>query len=359
MKRVLFTDAHCHTFSQFSKQEGETQNMRLFHALEAIRQVREYCDQNSVKEVWFLGDLFEEREVIRTEVMNGVFDEIEKLAKGRKLTFLTGNHDFDWKELHSALHSLRSLGVTVYENNIHLPSPVDVDTRVAFVPYTNDPEVVRRAVESLCAFDAKHRILLGHLAVEGAVVGWHEYQPPIGISPSVFKPLIEKGGVVRLGHYHKRQEVMPGVEYIGALIPRTFAEAGNVPGFTVLDFQDGHVKEEFVEVSAPQFVILREGDDDWMGIDPDRGSTLLTGNYVRYDGERRDEEEKIRQAIKRHMPRAITFNWTRSYKKEARLPEVKPTTELPEMIEKYVTQEKGPLDDKKLVDVGLKTSETV
>ncbi|GAI86653.1 unnamed protein product [marine sediment metagenome] len=93
-KFVVWSDLHSHNYARYSTPINGV-NSRLVDGLNVIHEVKDFCVENTVKNAFFLGDLFHARFKIDVEVFNAVYSALAKFQdEGIMLWLLAGNHDF-------------------------------------------------------------------------------------------------------------------------------------------------------------------------------------------------------------------------------------------------------------------------
>ena len=231
--------------------------------------------------------------------------------------------------MESALYSLQEVVSRVVEEPV---KPfAEAGNGILLLPYTEDYATVRALLDKYSP-----RIVLGHLAVTGAVVGRHEYQPKEGISPDCLNPEI----LILLGHYHKRQVVASNLRYIGSAMAIDFNDANEQKGFTILDTET--LETEFVPVGTTRFRILQQGG-------------LVDSSYendiVRVDHSGDVDEEATRATLLERGAAAVIFKRTVARQVEQRVTD--PETDLVGCMKEYVSRNNTTgLSSERLVELG-------
>jgi DNA repair exonuclease SbcCD nuclease subunit len=188
-----------------------------------------YLEQNQIKVVYQLGDLFDRRKYINfnslAECKRYFFDELK--ARGIQLITLLGNHDIFWKE--SLAVNAQSLILGEYDNITVIDKPTRIhedNASIDLIPWIckeNENEVFEFINSS------KSDLCIGHFEFAGfpmhkGMLSEH------GLSREMF----EKYERVLSGHYHTRSKE-DNIEYIGTPYEMTWSDYDDDKGFSVFD----------------------------------------------------------------------------------------------------------------------------
>lgn len=191
------------------------------------------------------GDITNDKAILRGEVVNRLIETmLYAKSKQVEVFLLVGNHSLlNEKGKDHALNFLKPYA-TIIDSHAYVWFG---DTRVTLIPYQNDPEKLKSAIE--------HRhadILIMHQGFLGAQMGDY-IQDKTSIDPALVKDF-----TVISGHYHRHQtltsikakeaEMYPmGVgtmTYIGSPFTTSFGEANDGPkGFLVLNSDGTYTRE--------------------------------------------------------------------------------------------------------------------
>ena len=341
MKVGLFADLHLHPYARFSSVSERGLNSWVERGLDVLERVYSECDSRSIKDVWCLGDLFHVGARLSTRMFNEVYRFFEaKQLDGFKTILIAGNHDQLARSGDDiALFSLKS----VVDSIINRPVINQLCGRpILFLPYTEDYMLLQELLKQLQAMivEDNQKLIVGHLAVEGARVGRHEYQPKEGCHLG----LLEVADLVLLGHYHKRQILSKQVQYIGSVMATSFSDANEDKGFTILDTVD--VTTEFVPIESIGFSVFE--DNELQSSLIARGG--YTGRIVRVDYSSELNESETRQLMLERGATAVIFNRQTVKQVEQRVTD--PDTDLDSCIQEYVDRNDDGLDSNRLVSLG-------
>ena len=221
MKCIIFSDLH---IAQHKKQQS-----RLNHCLEVLQWVFDVAKKQNVKNILFAGDLFQDRKLIDIMSYQRTFEVFQKnmsAADRPNVYLLLGNHDlfyFEKKDI-SSVYPLSSInGITVVNEPCSL---LIEDQEIGFLPYTHNPLADLDKIR----IKAKRKILIGHVAVHGALLNMmygnvadvqiEGDNEMTFVGPEIF----DNYDRVFLGHYHAAQELSKTVEYVGSPLQLNFGE---------------------------------------------------------------------------------------------------------------------------------------
>lgn len=244
---ALIFDAHLDNFHYRGGEINNGINERAKAVLKTIEKAIEEPGYKDVSSIIFGGDFFNVN-----MPPPPLYAESVKLVKKwigdkKKVIFLLGNHEIVNKEIPSvnALMPFEKLGAAV----ITKPTALDVDeVRIGFQPYGYDlnPELIGK-----CDY------FVAHMGISMQEVFLEQ---PSYITPSAAK-LFQKKIKCRMGfygHYHESGSPTEEVEMVGALVPRSFSDAG--PNYGRVIYIDGEdvMEEKFASI---RFLEVREPED--------------------------------------------------------------------------------------------------
>ncbi len=292
-KILAFSDIHVHNWPQYSQLTSEGLNDRLLDTIACIDQVRQHALSVGAKVVLFGGDLFQQRRHVVTTAFNAAYDAFQAFKENDiELVAIDGNHDqADGAGQHHALHGLRDVCTVLDEPGWYRVGPEGHQLDVLAVPYTED----REAIKALCSSKSMlkgvkyPKILLGHLGVQGALLGADFVYR--NLADCTVEDLNAKSFDIGLiGHFHLHQKLAKNLYYIGATLQHNWGDRGQIRGFVEYDTVTKKLKQ--IETKAPKFVEL-EDVEDW----EQQGTK---GNFVRLATSREIgavEREEIRVRI--------------------------------------------------------------
>lgn len=216
-----------------------------------------FIRDNEIKDVRFLGDLYNQRAVIRTDLQRVLIKGMASLVKYAKVHIIVGNHDYDSldsKDTHSleVLPWLFGDKVSVY-NKIKF---VDGDL---FVPYVDE---YNQIYQELIDHKGEIRDVYCHVPINGFMLTPF-HKETNGVPPDWFKGI---NGRVYAGHFHGQQS-SENIIYPGSLFVNSFAEAGMMPAILVCsDKVDTVTIDKFVD-GVPLYYVFNVKNMDEIGRD--------------------------------------------------------------------------------------------
>jgi DNA repair exonuclease SbcCD nuclease subunit len=241
MKIVVFSDAHVHKFTPFAT-VIDGMHSRVYWCLKAINDVMQYAKNNNIKDVFFLGDMFENKSYLDTGVLDLVYQLFKGWSEeGLKVNFISGNHDMSDKGKYTALRPLDIIGNVIYSTSTLTLSD---GTKVVMIPFMFNKEEFVEQVKA----NPGH-ILMAHEGVDGAII-----QGRVILNQGIPEKDILRGkhNLILLGHYHDPLcYPNPNIKSVGALLSKDFGDTGE-RGFLVVETST--CTWEFVPIDAPRFI---------------------------------------------------------------------------------------------------------
>ena len=283
----IISDTHNHAWSAFASVNEHGINTRLQIILDETRRAGEAVLAAGGDTLYHAGDLFHVRGSIAPTVLNPTKDLYKELiAKGLKIVLLSGNHDLEGRDasrIGSAVTALEDLGCQVVSTKSR---GLDVNPNVVMVPWVQDVDELKKAIEDAAAADVKGVSdvdLIIHAPVDGVIPGL----PDHGLSYA----WLGKVGFRRVfsGHYHHHKDFGNGVYSVGALTHQTWGDVGTKAGFLIVS--DEGVK--WHSTRAPAFIEINASTD------PDDIPLIVDRNYVRakIESSKQHEVEAMRQYL--------------------------------------------------------------
>ena len=263
-KFLIVSDIHVHKYKAFNQD-----NRRLTNLIRLLKDIW-ICanEQNAV--ILFCGDMFNNMQLIQTEVVDAVtklFEDMSKEYPNVTWLMISGNHDYATKNFYerpavSALSSLArvSANVLILDNRSWSGS----DCMVYGVPYYEYEEGLVKAMEDVsraAEMDGhKYKILLMH-----QILGFGHELVPDDIDPADI--LFEPFDMVFNGHIHTHSELGPNFYNVGSPVHRDAGDIGQSKGFLLLTVPDNKVERILTE-GYPEFRQLPAGQPlpiEWEG----------------------------------------------------------------------------------------------
>lgn len=250
MKIAIITDLHwgVRNNSQFfiDKQEDFL-----------YKQFIPYLIEHGIDTIWMLGDFFENRKMISTQVLNKAHQFLQKLEElNIRSYFLIGNHDVAFKNT-NLVNSL--VPVTKAFSKVHLIEKYEVikfdSMSVGFISWIS-PEIYSEALKWIMSLDAQ--VLCGHFEINS-----FEIIKGVVCSKGIDSTIFERFDKVFSGHFHIRA-TNGTIQYIGNPYQTNWGEYGYPKGFAVFDTQSKSI--EFVDNPISAYEVLQYDDDIEVGL---------------------------------------------------------------------------------------------
>jgi DNA repair exonuclease SbcCD nuclease subunit len=258
-KALIFSDLHLHAHKDRVD--------RLENCVEVLHWIFRTAKERNCDYIFFLGDLFHEREKI--DVLNYLrtfecfMEHMIKDAANRDVYLLVGNHDMYLKHRWD-VNSVKPLTAIPRVHLIDKPTSTELGgRRIDWMPHTDNPVKELNALKK--ATGGAGDILFGHMSVHGAllnifygtkadvIVEYDNDMVPVDVS------IFEDWKMTMLGHYHGAQKLNDKVEYVGSPHQLTFGEAFQEKHIILLDL-DTLEKEYIVNNFSPKHYILSPQD---------------------------------------------------------------------------------------------------
>lgn len=273
MKFLFFTDSHFHLFTDYSKPDNEYVNDRFKEQIGALQEVFDIARKEQAT-IIFGGDLFHKRNAVNTVVYNEVFGVFAKNSDVGVL-LLRGNHDATT----NSLYTDSSVDTFNYLPNVKVIKSLNTVTKdnvnIVFTAYGDETEEIKNYIKSSYDKDMVN-ILVGHLGVEGSLVGKgsHRLEGAFGyqdLQPELYEFIL-------LGHYHRRQYFQnPNHLYGGSLMQQSFSDEQKANGVHLIDTEN--ITTEFIEIKTRRFVTI-QGDNVPDNIE----ELIIQGHFIRFVG---------------------------------------------------------------------------
>lgn len=231
---------------------------RLHDCINALEWAFTTALKHKIKNIFFAGDLFQDREKIDIIAYHLTFDIISKYCNNNdiKLYMLLGNHDL-WFHERWDIHSIRPFSAIKNVEVIDKPCTLSIDgCNVDFLPFTHNP------LKYLDELNSK--LLIGHIAIDGAKLNSNNYSDIIiehdGEMTRLSSDSFKKWDKVYLGHYHAAQ-VIDNIEYVGSPLELTWGEADqekHIIKFNLKTLDQEYVVNDF----SPKHLLLSKSNID-------------------------------------------------------------------------------------------------
>ena len=210
------------------------------------------------------GDFFHDRKGVRPEALEAAGRWLEACRDaGVRVNLLVGNHDMsDGGDGSASVYALSGLARIVKTPQVLECSGIPV----AFMPYCHSPERIDAAISKMSG-----QFLVGHLGLGDprfSSVVPSDYETPGVLSLKHLHP--ERFSQIMLGHYHNKQTVVPGVDYMGCPLQLDKSDANKPRGIWLykggkLSFIENTWSPKYRVVSAAEAIeIVGAGSSDYI-----------------------------------------------------------------------------------------------
>lgn len=350
-KIAVIADVHAHPHAQFSGIDENGLNSRFVEIVLALQRSMDDALNRGATHLVIAGDLFQHGQRMLTQYWNEVHGLVRRYAPAfEQFVILAGNHDqIVPGATESILRGLASEHCDVIEE-----ATLDLwgGVKVVLVPYTTDSEALTRWLSDQQKED-RPGLMIGHLAVSGALAGRFEYQPAAAIDPKALEALVD--GPIILGHYHRQQEVGERTYYVGSLTSLDFGDAGQTKGYMLVGIApSGQIEVQRVPLDSTGFLVLRHEEERPMEI-PENCSAKGRIVKVEYTGV--VDEAYIRQQLESLGAKHVVFDCQRVAHADARVKASDGQDSEPSQLDylrAYVEQNGEGFDPVRLLEVGQK-----
>jgi len=333
LRALIAADVQADNYTQFASVGEDGINTRLQDCLNVLESLEDVAEKYNTEYLFFLGDLFNPRVSIPTDVYYLTFRVIEKLSKKMEVILLVGNHEQFSKvgDIHS-IYPFKSICTVIDQPTV----TVSDGCEIVWLPFSVDNK------QNLKVIDDNRRapnsnLLLGHIGLTGAVVGPKERRMKTDLDPRQLKP--EKFKWCILGHYHKFQTIEKTIVYVGSMLQHDFGERNEEKWALVFDSNEPD-KLKKVRLQAPEF----------LEVTSENLSEAVKGNYVKVLCQKKDVEA-VKVKLQELQPRGYVIEQQIQKQFQPRL-NIDPLATTEEMISVYVDHMKPKeLDKKRLIKV--------
>ena len=245
MKIALVTDTHAGvrndnpTFQQYQKK--------------CWKWFFDYIDQNQIKSVIHLGDIYDRRKYINFMSAKRLREDfLEPLEeRGIEAYIIQGNHDSYYKDTHE-VNALEEVigGRYSHIRTYSTPTVINIDgLDIQLMPWITDSNH-KESMEAIK--NPKASVLMGHLELNGFTM--HRGQ----ISDHGYdRALFDNFDKVFSGHYHHRSTI-GNVTYLGAFGEYTWHDYNDPRGFNIFDTETREL--EFIQNPYKMFRLAKYDD---------------------------------------------------------------------------------------------------
>ena len=188
-------------------------------------------DRQQIRHLIHLGDVFDSRKHINTNVANRCYNDfiVPILERGIDGRIIIGNHDTHYKtknSINSFTELYRNFPLVVHESAEEI---IIDNTPILVVPWICQ-ENYDASLQAIAS--SRAQICLGHLELAGFEL-FRGSMAKHGLDPKVFS---NKFDLTCSGHYHHKSS-SGGIHYLGSHGQFTWSDHGDRRGFHILDLQ--------------------------------------------------------------------------------------------------------------------------
>lgn len=253
-----------------------------------------FLKEKSIDTIFILGDIFDNRNFIKTIIHEEVYELFNTKLKDFKIYAILGNHDCIYESTTEA-HSLKFLkkfdNVTVVDRNA---THVTIDNKdILLVPWMHNQNDILDIFQ-----ENEADIVMGHFDITG--FNFNKWTlSHSGISPDHFSG---RYGLVFSGHFHTRTNVsLKGTQfvYVGSPYQMTKVDIDEERGFVILDVEKMKYKYFTNEVSTKFVKVVYPESISESTIKNNRVELHIHYNKESYSP---DEYDKYIQQVSSHCP---------------------------------------------------------
>lgn len=224
---VVFTDLQLHYWQESERPNRWKDMLNVFDVVFRTAKKRN-------ADIIFLGDLFESKRSIRSDILSATYMRIAKLMRksDARFHFVAGNHD---QYAGICTQSAFRLGRRFFVHDSNHATCINADYGIYALPYgaMSDPGL-------------DYRVLCSHVDIRGAKMSTGISAESSGVDESIFHKRGDRTLVLN-GHYHVPQTIDLGKKYVrieclGAPLQHNWGDARSSDidrGIYVLDMHDG------------------------------------------------------------------------------------------------------------------------
>lgn len=286
MRLVVFADLHLHNFKPHSRPVGGGLNSRALECLRVLEEIRDICAEDDSTVCCFCGDFFHTRSYVYTALVLAARRVLEGWPC--PLVMIGGDHDASTNEPGgpSALDIFGDVAIVAPSEGGLLYQ--DDGVQVVGFPHGASLQPLTRIAKKANRLHKKSpgvkRVLLLHTTIAGTKISPY-WSAETGLEMAELADYMNRNGIDQacIGNIHLRQQLEPGIWYVGNCIQQSFGEDQEKG---VLVWDTATPQPRFRPVASPQFITVKSLGE----ISPD------DGNYYRVAPETREGYLEAREA---------------------------------------------------------------
>lgn len=285
LRFAALADIHFDLYTSQANLDSDRLTRRAHDIARAIKDVLEYCLNQSIKHVIIAGDIFEVRDKIPVPLFNLAYESLRQFKlRGINLYIIHGNHDQVTKG--GLTHSLIPMQdiAAIFSK----PGVCNISGYLFYMVPFKEGLGVAKDIEDLIESYSKTagigpKFLISHVGVKGALYNMSGKKSTAPTTESMLRPDFFTG--VFLGDYHNHQRLGNNIWYCGAPVQHDFGDVGAKRGFLDVTYND-ELSVEFVELKGfPKFHYIKP--------DKYKSGQFPEGDLVRLVGATRKQRKKF------------------------------------------------------------------
>lgn len=329
MRALIFSDLHNHTYQEFSTLIEGT-NSRLLEHISCMDRIAADAKDYEVDAIFFTGDVYHLKNYVDSQVIRLTMEKFRKLSEIAPLIVCPGNHDYKgWGADPVLLEVIREFVKEVHTGDEILCG----GWKIRIFPYVRNIDELNARLQDY-HYEEK-TIGLFHQDIVGQQYG--KFLVEKGLDS---KQISEKFVFSFVGHFHSQKQIEKNVWSVGSPLMISFSETDHTKGWLILDTELGEVLP-IVNTESPKFRAL-----------------TITSDTPLDDVSDKDKDFFRIEVEGPTIPDLSSFKWKRV--KQSTLTGKKRRTDISfsdsnqTIVEKYVKSRKPPLDEKALIEAGMR-----
>jgi DNA repair exonuclease SbcCD nuclease subunit len=268
-------------------------------AVEFIQDMVKTLKEKNIKDVFFLGDWFHNRNSVDVYTLNSTA-KILRLLEDFSIHIFPGNHDLYF----SGSTEVSSTSIFQGYNNIKYydkPARLNIgDKSITLCPWGFNP--LNSEIES-------SDYLFGHFEINTFQMNSSEHLCEEGFKLS---DLLKKFNSIFSGHFHKaqfRKYSSGSIVYVGNPFQMNYGEAGDKKGFIILDVDTGKYSYHYNEIS-PKFIKMTLSS--LIRKEPSKIGKEIVNNYLRLAIDKNitvDDMDELIKLLSSCQPLECDIDW--------------------------------------------------
>jgi len=254
MKILHVSDTHL-GYSAYRKATDDGINQREMDIYNAFEQFVEYAIKAKPDLIIHAGDLFDSVRPNNRAITFAVKQFVKLSKKKIPVLIIAGNHEHP--KLRETGHIFQIFDhieniYPIYDAKYETIEFTEDKIQIHAIPQCNSKKEFDEQLKKLKPNkDFDYNIFVTH----GAITGIREFSMNEFNELIISKNALKKDfDYIALGHYHKYTKIANNVYYSGSIESLSFSDANEKKGFIELDFSNGKLKHNFIEIKTRPMV---------------------------------------------------------------------------------------------------------